>query len=222
VVTVGRMLSFLLLEEAYIEKGDEMSKRKVKGKVKWEAFVPVNVDAATMRQTGISALLANNLYSVVIKSRVCDAFRGSDGKPLPMANLAIRRNPNDERRDVDIWADLQRVKNEILGENIEALELYPSEERRIDGEEYHLWCLPEGIKVPFGFVPPELQGKPNIKVVPERAMEASEATGVSVDSFMKPGTAEDVLGDIGDPDEKEQAAKEDLEALRKDLVNKEG
>jgi hypothetical protein len=47
---------------------------------------------------------------------------------------------------------LQRIKNEILGPNVEAAELYPSEERLVDtSNQMHLFCLPEGMYFPFGY-----------------------------------------------------------------------
>lgn len=51
------------------------------------------------------------------------------------------------------WRDKQRIKNEILGPEIEAVELFPAESRLVDtANQYHLWCIAEpGYKFPFGF-----------------------------------------------------------------------
>lgn len=40
------------------------------------------------------------------------------------------------------WRDLQRIKNELLGEEWEAVELFPQESRLVDqANQYHLWAL---------------------------------------------------------------------------------
>ena len=42
------------------------------------------------------------------------------------------------------WRDFQAIKNQLAGENCEAFELYPSENRLIDPSNYFiLWCFPE-------------------------------------------------------------------------------
>jgi hypothetical protein len=51
------------------------------------------------------------------------------------------------------WRDLQRIKNEIVGPEHEAVELYPAESRLVDtSNQYHLWVLanPE-LRWPFGY-----------------------------------------------------------------------
>jgi hypothetical protein len=46
---------------------------------------------------------------------------------------------------------MQRIKNEILGPEEEAMELYPTESRLMDtANQYHLWCF-LGMRAPFGY-----------------------------------------------------------------------
>lgn len=50
------------------------------------------------------------------------------------------------------WRDFQRIKNELVGTDFEACELYPAEDRLRDaGNNFHLWVLPRGQRFPFGF-----------------------------------------------------------------------
>jgi len=50
------------------------------------------------------------------------------------------------------WRDLQRIKNELCGEEREAVELHPAESRLVDtNNQYHLFVLPEGVVVPLGY-----------------------------------------------------------------------
>ena len=52
-------------------------------------------------------------------------------------HLSIKRI---DQQPVHDWRDLQRIKNQLLGEQCEAVEIYPAEERRVDAaNQYHLW-----------------------------------------------------------------------------------
>lgn len=63
--------------------------------------------------------------------------------------LSIKNVDRTARHD---WRDLQRVKNEVAGPEREAVELYPAESRLHDtANQFHLWVMPEGERVPFGF-----------------------------------------------------------------------
>lgn len=64
-------------------------------------------------------------------------------------SLSVKRRDKSILRD---WRDLQRIKNEICGEEIEACELFPAESRLVDtANQYWLWCLAPGDRFPFGF-----------------------------------------------------------------------
>jgi hypothetical protein len=50
------------------------------------------------------------------------------------------------------WRHFQQIKNEVAGEEREAVELYPAESRKVDtSNKWHLWVLPEGVKFDLGF-----------------------------------------------------------------------
>jgi hypothetical protein len=66
--------------------------------------------------------------------------------------LSIKRRdraPVGEER----FRDFQRIKNELVGKECEAVELYPAESRLVDtANQYHLWVIAEpGHIFPFGF-----------------------------------------------------------------------
>jgi hypothetical protein len=50
------------------------------------------------------------------------------------------------------WRHLQRIKNELVGPEHEAVELFPAEARLMDtSNQYHLWVLKDaGLRFPFG------------------------------------------------------------------------
>lgn len=51
----------------------------------------------------------------------------------------------------DHWQFLQQVKNEIMGQDRLAIEIYPPTTDLVDQvNAYHLWVFPIGFKLPFG------------------------------------------------------------------------
>lgn len=63
-------------------------------------------------------------------------------------HLIIRRH---DTKAIHSWYDLQRIKNELVGSDRTAVEVYPSESQLVDDENlYHLWVLPSGFELPFG------------------------------------------------------------------------
>lgn len=63
--------------------------------------------------------------------------------------LSIRRT---DRKPIRDWRHFQLIKNDIAGDDAEACELYPAEERLMDSaNQYWLWVLAPGERWPFGF-----------------------------------------------------------------------
>lgn len=70
----------------------------------------------------------NDVYTVTVRD-----LPGQDRG----VHLSIRRN---DREPIHDWRDLQAIKNQLLGEECEAVELYPAESRRVDAaNQFHLW-----------------------------------------------------------------------------------
>lgn len=66
-----------------------------------------------------------------------------------VTTLSIRR---DDRKPIRDWRHFQQIKNDIAGLDVEALELFPADDRLVDtANQYWLWCLPPGQRAPFGF-----------------------------------------------------------------------
>lgn len=68
----------------------------------------------------------------------------------PFIHLDIRRH---DGRAVTNWRDFQQIKNELVGPEHEAMELFPAESRLVDtGNQYHLWVYAEPVKrFPLGW-----------------------------------------------------------------------
>lgn len=90
-------------------------------------------------------LVMNNRYTVVIGLLEAPGVPGER-----VVHLSIKRNDRKPMRD---WRDLQRIKNELVGYECEAVELFPADSRLVDtANQYHLWCIPmPGVRFPFGF-----------------------------------------------------------------------
>jgi hypothetical protein len=67
-----------------------------------------------------------------------------------MWHLSIKRQ---DRMPVFGWRDIQTIKNEIIGPEHEAVQLFPAESRLVDGaNQYHLYVLKDAaLRFPFGF-----------------------------------------------------------------------
>ena len=88
--------------------------------------------------SGKQAMMQNSHYVVIVKD-IGDGFIW----------LSIRRLDRGPIRD---WRHFQRIKNELVGPEREAVELFPAESRLVDAaNQYHLWVLPEGQQLPVGF-----------------------------------------------------------------------
>ena len=63
-------------------------------------------------------------------------------------HLSIKDHGRSAKHD---WRDFQRIKNELVGPEFEAIEIYPAESRLVDGaNQYHLWVF-ESWRIPVGF-----------------------------------------------------------------------
>ncbi len=128
---------------------------------RWEAWKVEEVVIAGQRQL----LYSNNRYHVFLRKDVAIP-------PCPYERvwLSIRNNDRSTRRD---WRDFQRIKNEIVGREIEMVEIYPQESQKVDmSNQYHLWGWStteptftgtglgwrEGVKVWNGITPNNMPG----------------------------------------------------------------
>lgn len=73
-----------------------------------------------------------------------------NGEDRAVVQLSIRRQDRGAARD---WRDFQRIKNQLVGPECEAIELYPAESRLADSaNQFHLWCVADpSFRFPFGW-----------------------------------------------------------------------
>jgi len=109
-----------------------------------------------LRDMNKDEVWTNNLYSVSVRKRTGPGFFDAtkevyNGFPKESGEvvwLSIKRHDKEPIHD---WRDLQRIKNEVVGETAEAMEIYPAESRLMDASnQYHLFAL--HVEIPLGFV----------------------------------------------------------------------
>lgn len=75
----------------------------------------------------------------------------------PFTVLTIKPHRDGPPEALHDWRNFQRMKNQLCGPESEAIELYPAESRLVDtANQFYLVVLPEGIRLPFGFVSREV------------------------------------------------------------------
>ena len=67
-----------------------------------------------------------------------------------IVHLSIKRN---DRAPIMNWRDLQKIKNELVGPECEAVQIFPAESRMVDtSNQYHLWVFSDPkVRIPFGY-----------------------------------------------------------------------
>jgi hypothetical protein len=128
---------------------------------------------------------ANEEYWAYLDKK-CEVGTHTSFLGYPLWYLSIRRRDEKPLHD---WRILQGIKNLVVGEEFEAIELYPADSRIMDiGNVYHLWILApkkgetEPPRFPLGAKNPELGGA----VVKKALLICTERTKRAYDSGEMP------------------------------------
>lgn len=123
-------------------------------------------------RSGAIRVFTNALYTVHVY-----AFQDND-KNGPI-HISIKRNDRKASRD---WRHFQRIKNELVGPDRVAYEAYPAEESTVDtANQYHLWVVPVGVFLPYGYTTGEISEPTDIEKeagVEQRPIEVEEVETV--------------------------------------------
>ena len=100
--------------------------------------------AECLDKTLADQIFVNGKYQV----NICPATQ-LEGWP-EMIHLSIKRL---DKQPVHDWRELQQIKNELVGPEHEAVELYPAESRLVDAaNQFHLWVFAKAApEAGFGF-----------------------------------------------------------------------
>jgi hypothetical protein len=111
----------------------------------------------------------NDLYEITVRIH-------HEGWPLgggPWVQLGICCLDGEPRHD---WRDFQMIKNQLCGEEWEAVELFPAESRLCDPSNYYiLWCAP---KIPLGMNNGRTIQTPTTCMAPQRGWAAGSEPAV--------------------------------------------
>ena len=108
----------------------------------WNKFEKMKVVDAL--KDHVDEVWKNNRYEVQLQ--FMDNKKGIKGAIWLQFKDAINKDA------IHDWRDMQRIKNEICGEEREAVELFPAESRLVDtSNQFHLFVLQEGEKAGFGY-----------------------------------------------------------------------
>ena len=99
--------------------------------------------SAAAERLSDARVFQNDLYEVTV-------YRDEPPGLPALVHISIKRRDRSAIRD---WRHFQRIKNEVLGPEHEAVELYPAESRLVDAaNQYHLWGFDDAtFRFPFGF-----------------------------------------------------------------------
>jgi len=101
----------------------------------------------------------NDIYQVnVQRNKQADYMVREATMKGKMTYLSIKRL---DKKSIHDWRHLQEIKNELCGEDCEAVEIYPVEKRLVDtANQYHLFVFPKGTYVGFGWTHRSVMTKP--------------------------------------------------------------
>lgn len=115
----------------------------------------------------------SRLYTCIVR------YAHLNGKKAPRSGLLWLSIHRRDRKPLRDWRHFQAIKNEVAGPDRVALEVYPEERNLVDtSNEYHLWVMPAGTDLPFGF------GAGGLVMTPADVEAANEADADVLD----PGT----------------------------------
>ena len=111
------------------------------------------VDPALFEQypavRNVKRVLANDFYIVQFFDVATDIGLVEHLMIRSVKNAAA--GPGGGRGDEPPWRDLQRIKDELVGEDLEAVQVCPRKRDVMDqADMFHLWVLPADRALPFG------------------------------------------------------------------------
>lgn len=105
-------------------------------------FAEIDLSTAKNQPFWMTRAFRNHKYIVMIN----DNAETSHGKAI---RAMIQKH--DDTPILNHWAEMQRIKNEVFGKDVTAIEYYPSEENLInDHNIYWMFIYPSGVlPIPF-------------------------------------------------------------------------
>lgn len=132
-------------------------------KKRWPAFHRFRRVPESDTQQGLAYTCGR--YDCVVAE---DSVDMPDGRMVAIKRIQICNWDQSAQHD---WRDFQRIKDELAGEDWEAVELYPAACRLIDpSNAFYLWCFPGGALDWVGFVGRSILS-PSQSIAPQRELD---------------------------------------------------
>lgn len=101
------------------------------------AFEPINLKTATFVPDGMTRAYRNNRYVVMVYDNVTVTTGFA-------TQILVQKH--DDTPIVNHWSEMQRIKNEVFGKEVTAIEYFPAESQLIDHHNiYWMWIFPDGV-----------------------------------------------------------------------------
>jgi len=138
----------------------------------YQEAVKAHAERKQSSDEGVYEYWKNDVYAVQI-------FRGPACLCFSAKNAGNEKNPHSgwpemiwlsikrlDREAIFQWRDMQAIKNELIGPEHEAVQIFPAESRLVDtSNQFHLWCMAEeGLAWPFGYLEREVMDKADAKM----------------------------------------------------------
>ena len=114
----------------------------------------------------------NDLYNVTLHGHKRDSVFHTDGGII---QIGISAHDGTARHD---WRDMQGIKNELAGPEVEGFELFPAESRVLDPSNYYtIWCFPGPRALHIGVFDPRRVWNADVALAPQRGVESDHSKG---------------------------------------------
>lgn len=109
--------------------------------VPWTPFKEMVIPSVIPDHAKPHHIFINSIYQVSVWFELSSFFG-------EVAHLSFKTHDKQARHD---WREMQRIKNELCGDETEAIEIYPMESRLVDtANQYHLFVFKD-YKLDLGF-----------------------------------------------------------------------
>lgn len=100
-------------------------------------FEMIDLETAQHKPHWMTRAYRNNRYTVMV----------NDFTETTMGNaIRVMVQAHDDRPITNHWSEMQRIKNEIFGPEVMAIEYYPAESQKTDDFNiYWMWIFPDGV-----------------------------------------------------------------------------
>lgn len=100
-------------------------------------FEQLDLELSSFIPKGMTRAFRNTRYTVMVYDNSPTSKGGA---------IRVMIQKHDDTPIMNHWSEIQKIKNEVFGEDVTAVEYYPSKEELIDDRNiYWIWIFPENV-----------------------------------------------------------------------------